>query len=42
VALSRAGLDTEICRMILPGKTRYLGVPLALMPPYVKLSPDPS
>lgn len=37
VALQRAGLDTEICRMILPGKTRYMGVPLAMMPPYLKL-----
>jgi hypothetical protein len=41
VALSRAGLDTEICRMILPGKTRYMGIPLKLLPPYLKLSSDP-
>ena len=37
VALQRAGLDTEVCRMIMPGKTRYMGFPLAVMPPYLKL-----
>ena len=37
VALQRAGLDTEVCRMIMPGKTRYMGVGLAMMPPYLKL-----
>ena len=37
VALQRAGLDTEICRMIMPGKTRYMGFALAMMPPYLKL-----
>ena len=37
VALQRAGIDSEICRMIMPGKTRYMGIPLAMMPPYLKL-----
>ena len=37
VALQRAGLVTEVCRMIMPGKTRYMGFPLAVMPPYLKL-----
>ena len=37
IALQRAGLDTELCRMIMPGKTRYMGIPLAMMPPYLKL-----
>jgi hypothetical protein len=37
VALIRGGLDAEIRRMILPGKTRYLGAPLAMMPPYINL-----
>ncbi len=37
VALQRAGLDTEVCRMIMPGKTRYMGNPLAMMPQYLKL-----
>jgi hypothetical protein len=37
IALQRAGLDTEVCRMIMTGKTRYMGVPLAMMPPYLKL-----
>ena len=37
VALQRAGLDTEVCRMIMPGKTRYMGFALAMMPPYLKL-----
>ena len=37
VALQRAGIDFEVCRMIMPGKTRYMGIPLAMMPPYLKL-----
>jgi hypothetical protein len=37
VALQRAGLDAEVCRMIMPGKTRYMGFALAMMPPYLKL-----
>jgi hypothetical protein len=37
VALQRAGLDTEVCRMIMPGKTRYMGIGLAMMPPCLKL-----
>ena len=32
VALQRAGLDAEVCRMIMPGKTRYMGFALAMMP----------
>ena len=35
--LLRAGLVTEVCRMIMPGKTRYMGIPLAMMPQYLKL-----
>ena len=38
VALSRAGLDAEICRMILPGKVRFMGLPLAVLPRYLKLA----
>jgi hypothetical protein len=32
MALYRLGLDTEIIRMIIPCKVRFMGVPLALMP----------
>ena len=38
MVMHRAGLDAEISRMILPGKTRCWGIPLAMMPPYLKLS----
>ena len=37
IALQRAGLAAEVCRMIMPCKTRYMGIPLAMMPPYLKL-----
>jgi hypothetical protein len=34
IALSRCGIDEEICRLILPGKYRFMGIPLASMPRY--------
>jgi hypothetical protein len=34
MALYRLGIDVEIIRMIIPGKVRFMGVPLALMPEY--------
>ena len=37
VMLARAGLAGEICGLILPCKTRYLGLPLAMLPGYLKL-----
>jgi hypothetical protein len=37
VVMHRAGLDAEMSRMILPCKTRYMGIPLAMLPAYLKL-----
>ena len=36
LALHDIGFDADICRMILPGKTRYVGIPLAMMPRFLK------
>jgi hypothetical protein len=37
IAMQRWGIDTEVCRMILPGKTRFMGIPLAMLPRYMAL-----
>jgi hypothetical protein len=37
IAMQRAGMDAELCRMILPGKRRFMGIPLALLPRYMRL-----
>jgi hypothetical protein len=36
LALHDIGFDTDICLIILPGKTRYTGIPLAMMPRFLK------
>jgi hypothetical protein len=36
MALHDIGFDTDICRLILPGKIRFAGIPLPMMPRFMK------
>jgi hypothetical protein len=41
ISMIRAGMDVELQRMILPsGRLRHMGVPVALMPRYLRLPPS--
>jgi hypothetical protein len=36
LALRNIGFDTDMCRVILPGKVRFAGIPLAMLPRFLK------